>query len=70
MSNRGNFDLIQHSKMSKRKLQCNESNSTELIIPNVIETSIGIERIMVLKYYHIIYLLIDEYNVWEYYYYW
>lgn len=47
VSNRGNFDLIQHSKVSKRKLQCNESNNTELITPNVIETSIGIERIMV-----------------------
>lgn len=47
ISNRGKYDLMQHSKISKRKLQCNESNDTELIIPNVIETSIGIERVIV-----------------------
>lgn len=46
ISNRGNYDLTKHSEFSKRELQSKNTDG-KVIIPTVIETSIGIERILV-----------------------
>ena len=45
MANRGNFDLTQHQKHSKSKLEYfDEENKTKLL-PSVIEPSVGVERL-------------------------
>ena len=52
--NRGNFDLKQHQKYSKQKLTVKELNNEEYL-PNVIETSIGVDRALLM-------FLIDSYE--------
>ncbi len=44
IANRGNFDLTQHQKHSKTKMEFFDENSKTKIIPNVIEPSMGVER--------------------------
>ena len=45
IANRGNFDLTQHQKFSKSKLEFFDNNENEKILPNVIEPSLGVERL-------------------------
>ncbi len=52
--NRGDFDLKQHQKYSKQKLTVKELNNKEYL-PNVIETSIGVDRALLM-------FLIDSYE--------
>jgi len=44
--NRGDFDLTQHQKFSKQKLTVKEDK--EEYIPNVVETSIGVDRALLM----------------------
>ena len=41
---RGNFDLSQHEEFSKKKLRYFDPEINESYIPNVVETSIGVDR--------------------------
>lgn len=46
IANRGDFDLKNHSKFSKKRLQYFDTNKNEWITPYIIETSIGVERLL------------------------
>jgi len=41
---RGNFDLTQHEEFSKKKLRYFDPEINESYVPNVVETSIGVDR--------------------------
>ncbi len=56
LANRGQFDLTQHQKHSKSKLEYFDETTKEKIIPNVIEPSQGIDRLFLA-------LLFEAYNV-------
>ena len=53
---RGNYDLTQHSKFSGKKLEYFNEQTQERYIPNVVETSIGLERLFLA-------ILCDAYEV-------
>jgi len=44
-ANRGQYDLIQHAKESKQKMEIFDEKSGEKIIPRVIEPTFGMERV-------------------------
>ena len=44
IANRGDFDLSEHSKVSKKDLSCFDSETKEKFIPFVIEPSAGVDR--------------------------
>ncbi|MDP3919106.1 MAG: glycine--tRNA ligase [Nanoarchaeota archaeon] len=51
IANRGQFDLQQHMKFSKQKLQIYDDESKESVIPRVIEPTFGMERIFLALLY-------------------
>ncbi len=46
--NRGDYDLSNHTKHSGKKLEYQDEQANEKYIPNVIETSVGVERILLM----------------------
>ncbi len=46
LANRGNFDLTKHMEFSKEKMEYNDQTLNEKYIPNIIETSIEVERLL------------------------
>lgn len=55
IANRGQFDLIQHEKESKTKMEIFDEETKTKVIPKVIEPTFGIERIflaLLTKAYH------------------
>jgi glycyl-tRNA synthetase len=44
IANRGNFDLTEHSRVSKKDLSCFDEETKEKFIPYVIEPSAGVDR--------------------------
>ncbi len=46
IANRGDFDLKNHSKFSKKRLQYFDTKQNKWITPYIIETSIGVERLL------------------------
>lgn len=46
LAHRSNYDLTQHQKHSKSKLQIFDETRKEKIIPHVVEPSLGVERLM------------------------
>lgn len=51
LANRGNFDLTQHQKFSKSKLEFFDDTSKKKFLPNVIEPSLGVERLFMAVIY-------------------
>jgi len=45
IANRGNFDLSQHSKHSGKDLSIYDEETKESYIPNVVESSVGVDRL-------------------------
>src|SRR3954462_9008197 len=58
IANRGNFDLTQHAKSSREKLEYVDSGSGERFVPHVIEPAAGVDRAMLS-------FLVDAYDVEE-----
>src|SRR3989338_11439684 len=52
LNHRGDWDLSRHSKYSGQDLSYTDPQTQEKFIPNVIETSIGLDRLL--------YVLIDQ----------
>jgi glycyl-tRNA synthetase len=46
IANRGQFDLMQHAKASKKSMEVFDETTKTRIVPSVIEPSIGIDRLM------------------------
>lgn len=46
MANRGSYDLSQHQKVSGENLEYLDPQTGQRSLPNIIETSIGLERLM------------------------
>jgi len=46
IANRGNYDLSQHTKASKKELGIFDEKTKQTYIPHVIECSVGVERLM------------------------
>lgn len=46
VANRGNFDLLQHQKFSGENLEYLDPKTNKRLLPHVVETSIGLERLM------------------------
>ncbi len=55
LADRGNFDLAQHEKFSKRDLKYRDPHTNEVYLPHVIEPSFGLDRTVLT-------VLIDAYN--------
>jgi len=45
IANRGQYDLLQHQKESKEKMEIHDDKTNEKVIPRVIEPTFGMERI-------------------------
>ena len=56
LADRGNYDLTVHQELSKKDLTYFDQNDNEKFLPNVIEPSMGVERLfyaIVCEHYHI-----------------
>lgn len=56
ISNRQDFDLLSHNKLSNTKLQYLDPETNKFIVPTVIEPSVGVDRLLLA-------LLVDSYEV-------
>lgn len=62
IANRGNFDLEKHQQISKERLQYFDTKENKWITPNIIEVSIGIERLL-LAIFDNLYVKEEERNI-------